>query len=263
MYERLASHTEPASANEVPLGERQPAARTPPPQSSAPTLPAPPAAPTIMMASLSNKNKRKGFKQAMAAPLPKKIVFDAPPPAEAPLPFASAPAAEIVAAAPGAFPRLVPPSERQESGTLPPNMFVTSVDVEEGMHPVKKKNKKKTKGAAAEAQVVNEAVEVENMVLDYGEPDEQHISTQRDSAPSGGEHVGGDWSYVERNWASLAKVTQDTKLDTGALVGWKVCTGHVTTGLPHGCSLSRVGTCYQSCDVHAGVHAGRRTSSER
>lgn len=231
MYERLATSAEPASANDVPLGERRapvqerPASATPAQQQQAPA----PAAPTFMMASLSNKNKRKGFKQAMAGMLPEKIVFStgvagAEEAEEAPLPFTNTPAVEMTATAPNMFPRLVPPSEKAEKGQIPANMFVTSIDVEEGMHKGKKNNKKKKaekqEKRVAEANVADETAEVENIVLDYGYP-EGHISTQRDVPAPAASHPEGDWRHVEKNWANLSKLTAETQLQPGTLVGWK------------------------------------------
>ena len=212
MYERLSAQAEPASVNETPLGTRPPAQpESPEPGPSA----APTAVPTIMMASLSNKNKRKGFKQAMANSLPQKIVFSRDAPAEQALPFAATSTSEIQSAAPSIFPRLVPPSERQASGQLPPNMFVTSVDVEEGMHGGKGRGKKKARPAG----VRRETMEVEELVLDYGEPDE-HISTQRE--PSSATTAGKDWSKVETGWDDYVKITDLAQVQVGATVGWKV-----------------------------------------
>lgn len=212
-YERTAAQTEPPSANDIPLGERRAATFDFP----EPDEPSTTVAPTIMMASLSNKNKRKGFKKAMANALPKKVVFSstAAEAEQAPLPFAATPGTEMTAAAPNIFPRLVPPSEKQENGQLPANMFVTSIDVEEGMHSGGKKNRKK-----ADSSVRHEAMEVENLVLNYGEAD-NHIPTQREpesSKPS----ADRDWTDVERKWTNFPKISDGTPLPIGALVGWKV-----------------------------------------
>ena len=178
------------------------------------------------MASLSNKNKRKGFKQAMTGMLPPKLVFsaedDAPGPGEAALPFNTTPAVEMAAAALNMFSRLVPPSEKQEKGQIPANMFVTSIDVEEGMHTSRKKNKKKAiEKKLIETHAANETAEVENMVLDYGEPNE-HIPTQREQPSPAQTYPEGDWVHVESNWADLPKITEALQLQSGALVGWKV-----------------------------------------
>ncbi len=183
------------------------------------------------MASLSNKNKRKGFKQSMSAPLPKKIIFEGGevPDTEAVLPFTSAPNAEVTATAPNLFPRLIPPSEKQENGQLPPNLFVTSIDVEEGMHPPRrKKNKQRPDPHVGEAQ------EVDRVILDYGESGDT-ISTQREqfneyTAALAIQYAKGslapdlDWSFIDGNWETMPKVTSTSLLQRGILLGWKVCT---------------------------------------
>ncbi|KAJ2921446.1 hypothetical protein H1R20_g15649, partial [Candolleomyces eurysporus] len=111
----------------------------------------------VMMASLRNKNKKKGFfRQAMMRGLsvPEgagKIVFDGigGEGISSPGPSTSASVvststiqqrknaaekrAEGTASPTKAKPRLIPPSELQEKGLLPRNVVVTSVDVEEGM----------------------------------------------------------------------------------------------------------------------------------
>jgi len=126
----------------------------------------------VMMGSLRNKNKKKGFKLSMANPIPRKIVFavndgvgananasadtnpnpnpnqqrrdaedekeveasmvidvdvDEPHSYDHPLPHLQS---QSQLHATNGLPRLIPPSEIQERGELPPNMFVTSVDVE-------------------------------------------------------------------------------------------------------------------------------------
>ncbi|EKM59025.1 uncharacterized protein PHACADRAFT_249188 [Phanerochaete carnosa HHB-10118-sp] len=210
------------------------------------------------MASLSNKNKRKGFKQAMAGLLPQKIVFPAEEMSteraeEAPLPFVDVPTAEVAAVALNT--RLIPPSEKQEKGQIPANIFVTSIDVEGDMHTGRKKNKKK----AAEKKLVEtdmsyETAEVGNVVLDYGEPD-VHLPTQRDQptseAPS---YPEGDWKHVEKNWADLGKLTEHEQLQPGALVGWKALGINPATFTPEFMlnvgRVVRVGGCLTIQPVH-------------
>lgn len=190
---------------------------------------------TFMMASLSNKNKRKGFKQAMASTLPKKIVFAdpeaAPAQAEpAPLPFPTASASEVTAVAPSIFPRLIPPSEKQENGQLPVNMFVTSIDVEEGMYPSRKKNKKKQ--SSQQQQPWSETQEVESVVLDYGEGDtaDDMITTQRESNAES--YAGKDkahtsapeaiWETTEKSWDTLPTIRGPESIICGELIARKV-----------------------------------------
>lgn len=185
--------------------------------------------PTFMMASLSNKNKRKGFKQAMASTLPKKIVFEAPDgtavmsndlPA---LPFASASSAEVTAHAPSAVSRVIPPSEIQEKGQLPPNMIVTSIDVEEGLWPEGRKSKKKK--PSRQALTRSETQEVENVVLNYGGGDEEMIPTQRDQQPdipATKKPLRDYWDHVKKNWEKLPRVNGRLDVREGTLVTWQV-----------------------------------------
>lgn len=214
------------------------------------------AQPTFMMASLSNKNKRKGFKQAMASTLPKKIVFatssggdhahdaDVNTQDADALPFTSVPSSELDKTAPSLFPRLIPPSEKQEKGLIPANMIVTSVDVEEGMWPVRKKLKGKkhqqadythAQSRARQTDVRTEMQEVEDVVLDYGEgegdasvsvslggdADQNYISTQREHGQISGRV--DDWSLVvAAKWESATKISDVSQLSEGSLVAWKV-----------------------------------------
>ena len=71
----------------------------------------------------------------MANPLPQKIIFTSNTTASVSQPPPSLPAQDksmdVPSISPGTIqPRLIPPSEIQELGQLPSNMFVTSVDVE-------------------------------------------------------------------------------------------------------------------------------------
>ena len=141
-------------------------------------------APTLLSLSLRNKNKAKNFKSLMGRPLAPKIIFgdqDAPPPP----------------------PRLIPPSSRS---SLPPNLFVTSVDVEAGLHRGKKMRIKY--GDALEGQC--EAVP-EEISLDYGAaPDaESEVDIHRLEATA------------NEHWATLEKPTRE-KLEAGMIIGYKV-----------------------------------------
>jgi hypothetical protein len=159
---------------------------------------------SVMMASLRNKNKKRGFKNSMASPLPLKIVFgnatDNTPAlnTEDALPFVAAEHDFEFTSAP----RLIPPSEKQDKGLLPANMFVTSVDVEEGVWQ-KKKGKK----------VKLEAVTEQNW-LDYGRDEEV------EDASNAVDEV--DFNAAEAGWESFASVTSIDQLYIGRTVGWKV-----------------------------------------
>lgn len=136
------------------------------------------------MASLSNKNKRKGFKGAMGKEVPSKIVFSGQVDLNA--------SADVGVQPP--VPRIVPPSEKQEKGLLPPNIFVTSVDVEEGF-----RQGKKSKSVI---------------------PKTKRSETPPVSHPAG----EVDRVAIEAKWDSLELVSSVTELPTGTIVGWKVST---------------------------------------
>jgi hypothetical protein len=188
---------------------------------------------TFMMASLSNKNKRKGFKQAMTSNIPKKIVFSDPDGTsstvqEPILPFSASTAAEVAAAAPDNSLRLVPPSERQENGQLPANMIVTSIDVDEGLYPIRKKDKKKYSPPQLRR---SETQEVENVILNYDDGDADMIPTQRtpvitkamDKSVETQGFLARDWQRIEEKWETLRKISDAARVAKGSLVGWKVC----------------------------------------
>ncbi|KXN80899.1 hypothetical protein AN958_06846 [Leucoagaricus sp. SymC.cos] len=171
----------------------------------------------VMMASLGNKNKKKGFKQFLTAPVPKKIVFmendDAvvpsltpaltsspvPPPtsqastSKSPFPPPQ-PATGPSTQPQNPLPRLIPPSEIQERGELPPNMFVTSVDVEADLWNSKGKKKKKQ-------QVTNEDV-----TLSYDTEEGQHSQATQDGAQADPQKGG---------------ILSMDVIKTAKIVGWK------------------------------------------
>ena len=137
----------------------------------------------LTMASLSNKNKRKGFKNAMGKEVPSKIVFSEQVDSNT----------NTNGWVQTSAPRLVPPSEKQEKGLLPPNVFVTSVDVEEGLRPSKK----------SKSVISND--------------------TRRLDTPPVGRAAGGiDRTATEAEWDSLGLVSSATGLSTGTVVAWKV-----------------------------------------
>jgi len=137
----------------------------------------------LTMASLSNKNKRKGFKNAMGKEVRSKIVFSEQVDSNT-----NANGGVQLSA-----PRLVPPSEKQEKGLLPQNVFVTSVDVEEGLGPSKK----------SKSDISN--------------------NTKRFESPPVGRTTGEiDRAVIEVKWDSLELVSSVTGLSTGTIVGWKV-----------------------------------------
>ena len=232
MFERLAATVEPASVNEIPLGTRaQTAVPTPSPAPSQPSAQSSTALvkksatqdsrpPVFMMSTLQNKNKKKGFKKMMSSTIPAKIIFSTAEEEAAveqtlqeAVPFTNAEDREVLAT----FARLVPPSEKQEKGLLPPNMFVTSIDVEADLS--RKKKKKQKQARATEYEEVEEVVE-----LPYDDPVETAHSV---FAENGKVNVAAgapaiDRQDVEAKWTSLSKIMEASQLKPGLLIGWKV-----------------------------------------
>ncbi|PPQ95835.1 hypothetical protein CVT26_015965, partial [Gymnopilus dilepis] len=161
---RSASASAPLPSASRPSGSK-PTSKHPTPSSVTPTPGTlTPTLSHIPMSSLRNKNKKKGFRLSMAQPIPRKIVFDergdalvdglegggqdtqmdvdneqddaaTQDQAEEPsLPTLTLPSfSQSSQPTQSKRPRLIPPSEIQSLGELPPRVFVTSVDVEEGM----------------------------------------------------------------------------------------------------------------------------------
>ena len=146
----------------------------------------------LTMASLSNKNKRRGFKSTMGKEVPSKIVFSEH--------VDSNTGVKVRALAP--TPRMIPPSEKQEMGLLPPNIFVTSVDVEEALR----------KGKKSKSDI----------------PKTKRSETPPLSRPAG----VVDHAAIESKWDSLGLVSSVTELPVGTIVGWKVSTTYHS--LEHG-----------------------------
>lgn len=143
----------------------------------------------VTMASLSNKNKRRGFKNAMGKEVPPRIIFSE----------RVDPHTDTNGRVQAPAPRLVPPSEKQEKGLLPPNVFVTSVDVEKGSWPSKKSK-----------PVV---------------PDNKRSMSE---IPAVGATGGFDQMTIQAKWDSLGLVSG--VLATGTVVGWKVRQLHRSLG---------------------------------
>ncbi|KAK7049258.1 hypothetical protein VNI00_005859 [Paramarasmius palmivorus] len=189
----------------------------------------------LSMFSLGNKNKKKGFKQTMTLPSSqKKIIFDFESAAsDLSLPFASAPIpAPTHPSQPNGhrpLPRLIPPSEKQEKGLLPPNMFVTSVDVEAGSEWQRSKKKKSRKGAVAEANAYldevptqrDQVAEEEQVTLDYGEALVAEDGMDVDSK------AVLVWTVADNTFDSLPSIqraegqTLANIIRPGIVIGWK------------------------------------------
>ncbi|KAL4075559.1 hypothetical protein J3A83DRAFT_4089539 [Scleroderma citrinum] len=211
--------------------------------------------------SLRNKNKAKNFRSFIGKPLPPKIIFAdeemkrtptqlepssetlRPPAIDSQLvPFMPILAA-VEPRATRILPSLIPPSSRP---SLPPNLFVTSVDVEAGLHRPKKK--RKTRAAAEYGAKVAEcgyyrpssgAEEAEDdvaecsIVLDYS--DDKYVSQQNSPCKGNAYFSNGDVDSLERstdsNWAGLRNISREMRLNAGNIVAYKVSTH--SSCLPH------------------------------
>lgn len=181
--------------------------------------------PQLMMLSLKNKNKKKGFKQSMAAPIPKKIVFG----------DAEDVQQTVVDVVPSQqeYVRLIPPSEIQGRGELPPNMFVTSVDVERGIwdvvkeHRKPKNGKKKKNKEATWADLWFEEPQVQGKVakLVFAGQRQEVTDKWKEEVVVEEVVVSGstafDWDLAEKVWETSFEVKTPDQLVVGGLVGWK------------------------------------------
>ncbi|KZT13197.1 uncharacterized protein LAESUDRAFT_754192 [Laetiporus sulphureus 93-53] len=234
MYERLATTAEPASVNSIPLGTRAQTAEI----AGTPVIVENPQQPaeladasmdvaprTFMMSSLQNKNKKKGFKKAMTAGIPAKVVFatedgtvDAPateenaqqtPPSDNTEQYKSS----LINS------HLVPPSEKQELGLLPSNMFVTSVDVEEGMS---RKRRKRRQALYNHEHVPEEEDEAVNAIR--SNKDQQHSERPSSDLPNA--------DTISKKWDALPKVQERSQLTAGKLelgLNYQTCTPEMLT----------------------------------
>jgi hypothetical protein len=165
-----------------------------------------------MMMSLRNKNKKKNFRQLMDKPLPPRIVFteleNAPIPSDTlgtlALPSSSTPAK--VSASPVKHAQLIPPSERND---IPSNIFVTSIDVEEGMRPKKKRRSKETPIAVSYDDESYPA----GLSLDYGSAELSVAVSNTDEAL----HL-----RAEQQWDLLQKVSDMSQVKVDSIVAYKV-----------------------------------------
>lgn len=180
----------------------------------------PESEPNVMMVSLRNKNKKKNFRQLMDKPLPPKIVFaeleNASVRAEPPdkLAPAGTSSSEKVAMPPVKHARLIPPSERNN---LPSNIFVTSVDVEEGKWPKKKQTSKKELGTAS----YNDESCTANFSLDYGSAE---VPTANPDEAL--------YLCVEQQWDLLPKITSTSQVPVVNIVAYKALAINPMTWTP-------------------------------
>lgn len=169
--------------------------------------------------TLKNKNKKKGFRRDMSAITPQRIVFSTG--AER----TSANGAHGTSQANGGAQRpsqMLTPSEKQARGLLPPNLFVSSVEVEGDRWDRKKKKKQRdVYGYEADGAWPDTSYgEIANgdASLDYGEPDDE-IPGKSKSTDSTKEV---DWDSIDASWDRFKAVGDIASLSPGSLVGWKV-----------------------------------------
>ena len=193
-----------------------------------------------------NRNKKKRIRKSFVGALPQKIIFDTPnatpdaahdpkfdssasdsdssesspsssdfekEPNLAPLPASHQPEPESQP------PRLIAPSERQESGTLPPGLFVTSIDVEEGIRQPKRKNKKGKRKMQHSQRNANDHPMFQNSYKEpAGDPETFYASP-----PVVGQ-AEGLYQIYEHTWEDFPKL-ESFKMENvkvGSVVGWHV-----------------------------------------
>jgi hypothetical protein len=195
------------------------------------------------MASLKNKNKKRGFKDAFHAPIPSKIVFaDGDNSKTSSIPHESGSeggdvssiALLVTGAKPGA-PRLVPPSERYALGLLPQNVVVTSVDVGDDFS--KKCKRQRLRNDESFGTYYDEHREeagrqiqsAQNVDMVTAEDEEQ----QQVMSGTSWEHL---YSDAEIKWETLITLTERMQIEPGCHVVWKASI--LTTPLPLTCSLT-------------------------
>ncbi|KAH8106335.1 hypothetical protein BXZ70DRAFT_433756 [Cristinia sonorae] len=214
-YDKLGTHTqavESANPNDIPVEPRRPK-----PQQNVPPSQTTPEVPPIMMASLSNKNKRRGFKQAMSSARPAKIIFGADnTPDNMALTFSSE-TQELPFQGPSnivniAYTRLVPPSEKQAAGKLPPNVFVTSIDVE---------NPDRFGTQYDEYVDSGGGTQEEAFVLPYDDPVKPPPAV--------------DFLEIKKKWDVLSVITDIAQVKVGSVVAWKALGLNPATWSPEIC----------------------------
>lgn len=176
--------------------------------------------PNVMMVSLRNKNKKKNFRQLMDKPLPPKIVFaeleNSPVQAEPldELAPAGTSNSEKVTVPPVKHTRLIPPSKRDD---LPSNIFVTSVDVEEGKWPKKKRRSKEGLVTAShddESSTVNFSLDYGSAEVPMANPDEALRL------------------HAEQQWDLLPKLTSSSEVKVDNIIAYKALAINPMTWTP-------------------------------
>ncbi|KAL0949850.1 hypothetical protein HGRIS_009883 [Hohenbuehelia grisea] len=231
----------------------------------------------INMVSLRNKNKKKGFKNSMSRPIPDKVVFmpDGSTPNVLDLPTASSSSSgersEVTSSllsehqqftetnSARQLGRLIPPSEKQEKGQLPSNMFVTSVDVEEDLWSTgAKSGMQRTKPSDTVVHTPDEP-----LILDYGAaslpPSRTGVTPDATQPNDDARNTlqSFDWNTAESRWAKSPAISAIDQLRAGMLVGWKALAINPKTCTPEFLlSVARIATTSPSITIKHLVRPG-------
>jgi hypothetical protein len=244
--EEAAAPAGVSTSNATPLGDREVPTPSPAAPLSSGTAGSSRGTTSYMMSSLSNKNKRRGYKEAPDV-LPPKIVFGDDTNVEP----------EQLPGSAGSvltnhLPRLIPPSERQDRGDIPESwkLFVTSIDVEDGM-PRRGKKRKQKQAQQWESQL-DEGGDVEVVTaLDYGGPEDDVVVPSGSVAHSRSDVSSLDWHGVEQRLPDLTLVDSPLLLKSGITVAWKVSDDGLLSSSSHKLMLCRsVEPRYQPGYVH-------------
>ena len=171
--------------------------------------------PATMMMSLRNKNKRRDFKNTIS--VPSRITF------------------QDNGAAPSLPPTLIPPSER---GHLPPRLFVTSVDVEEDIWPMRNDQNWNRKQKKTQKESYGQAVDEADITLDYGKIPDEDMTTSVQTL---------DYAALESAWVNASPIQERAVLPFGCVVGWQV---HQSLTLSMNNFLYGVGAWHKSDYAH-------------
>jgi hypothetical protein len=244
--EEAAAPAGVSTSNATPLGDREVPTPSPAAPLSSGTAGSSRGTTSYMMSSLSNKNKRRGYKEAPDV-LPPKIVFGDDTNVEP----------EQLPGSAGSvltnhLPRLISPSERQDRGDIPESwkLFVTSIDVEDGMP--RRGKKRKQKQAQQWDSQLDEGGDVEVVTaLDYGGPEDDVVVPSGSMAHSSTDVSSLDWHGVEQRLPDLTLVDSPSLLKSGITVAWKVSDDGLLSSSSHKLMLCRsVEPRYQPGYVH-------------
>jgi len=182
--------------------------------------------PAIFMSSLRNKNKKKGFKNAMTKLFPQKIVFstghtsDSVPPSSADVNNAESTCNRTLNDSSRC---LITPSEKQDRSELPHNIFVTSVDVEAEMMGRHKPKWESNVLADGLLDANNEkAVGQGSPSYEERTPIESNWIGDASRTSDWGDYSQLDVNHVQERWETFTEITEISQLTSGQTVCWKV-----------------------------------------